>query len=205
MNAPAMPRLDDIRYGGVTIGLWSVTEDETALAQLCAERGIAPRHDGAGSAARRIERLVEQLLLQNMVGSASLEHDASGAPFVPHNDTCISISHTRGLVALSLAQFKHGVDVEYHSDRIGRVSRRFLTADELSRFTDVNTQLIAWTAKEAMFKCAGDDTLTMTCFTIDRLPDGHDTGLGQGPQGEYKLATWPINQRFILTLSIPLL
>ena len=99
----------------------------------------------------------------------SLRHDDKGAPIavatrpMPH----LSISHTAGLVCLACnTGHPIGIDVERYSERILRVRSRFLHNDEMAAISpdDITANLIAWTAKEALYKVGGN---TRTNFAGD--------------------------------------
>ncbi len=196
-----MPRLDDIVFDNVTVSLWHVTESLQELTMLCTREGIT-LGELPCSVARCSEMSVERLLLNATVGVRRLEHDADGAPVVPDLDARVSISHTRGLVALAVSrQARHGVDVEYRSDRVARVVERFMNDDEQQRFVTIDEQLLAWTAKEAMFKAEGNSKLLMTAFQVDRLPDGITCGVGHSATTVYDIMTRTVKD-CILTLTI---
>ena len=70
----------------------------------------------------------------------------------------ISISHTKGYVAVLLGDPKKevGIDIEYYSGRVRKVAHKFMRADEqesLFRGTETWSLLLHWSAKETMFKC----------------------------------------------------
>ena len=74
-------------------------------------------------------------------------------------DDCrhISISHTRGYAAILLhTQMPVGLDIEQRTDKVCRVSDKFLSSEEKFFLTSakkkVEAMLIIWTVKESMFK-----------------------------------------------------
>ena len=70
----------------------------------------------------------------------------------------VSISHTVGYVAVILSRdYEVGIDIEYVSERVGRIAARFLRNDE--NFTDCRQLLTAWCAKETMYKLFSSDHL----------------------------------------------
>ena len=157
---------------GTLLYLWNVTETEHELKSQCHTLGIdtAPVQHYR-SARRRTEVMVEWLMVRHVLGDgASIVHDSNGAPFVntshgkaPH----VSISHTKGLVCLAVnASHPIGIDAERIGDRVLRVRSRFLNDEEMT-FIDpenITANLIAWTAKEALYKVGGN---TRTIFAGD--------------------------------------
>ena len=86
-----------------------------------------------------------------------VEKDARGKPFLPDFPGIqISISHTRGAVAVALSERPAGVDVEPASRTLHDwVPARFFTGAERS-LADCPEEVIAvWTRKEALLKRDG--------------------------------------------------
>lgn len=124
---------------GVKLGLWSFVPDKK----------LPPRD---------MERLAVRSLLTSIFGHSDFEigHFPSGKPYVAGYN--ISISHTRGFVAVMLSdKYAVGVDIEYRSDRINRIASRFMRADEEADNTE--RRLVNWCAKEAVYKLFSEDNL----------------------------------------------
>lgn len=116
--------------------------------------------DGVKSASRRSEIIMTNLLVKELFGGGyELCHEPSGKPYLnkegSRSGLFVSISHCRGAVVLAYsARRPIGVDVERTGDRAARVREKFLSDEEL-RFTGLSPwkNTLAWTAKEAVFKC----------------------------------------------------
>ena len=130
---------------------------------------------------RQRERHAEQLLLTAMMGndaSYTIDHEPSGKPFLtsslsPHTTPLphLSISHTRGYVAILLSDDSQvGVDIEYRSDRVERIARRFIHPDEKAE--TIEEKLLLWSAKEAVYKLFSEDRLAF--FDMRMLSIGDD-------------------------------
>lgn len=106
--------------------------------------------DTPRGAKRQQERAAAHSLLAAMLGRpVAILHAAGGAPLVEGHQ--ISISHTRGFLAILLSRSRRvGVDIEYRSDRIRRIASRFLRPDESASSTD--DLLTCWCVKEAVYK-----------------------------------------------------
>ena len=80
-----------------------------------------------------------------------------GKPYLEDGSAFISISHTKGYVAVLLSPLAPvGVDIEQYSTRVQRISDRFVRSDEQieSYQEDVTwSMLLHWSAKEAVYKC----------------------------------------------------
>ncbi len=138
-------------------GLWRLTESPEALW----ERLAHPHWYEADFArlkapARQAEWLAARLLLAEMLGhEARIAYFPSGAPYLPDEPFHLSLSHTRGFVALSLSPERTGIDIEYRSDRVRKIRSRYLSPAE-EAFIDPRHEtehlLVCWCAKETLFK-----------------------------------------------------
>ena len=115
--------------------------------------------------------LAKQVYYENgKNGYRFLEHFPSGAPYLDGENSRISISHTNHLLVVAslpntpeadLSVFSPrtalGVDVE-KADRtqVLKIREKFLSKEELSLISDsdIITNIVAWTAKEAIYKAA---------------------------------------------------
>ena len=161
---------------GVALGLWRITEQACDLPRP-EVADLTAYHGG-----RLLEKLVTYALLRQMTGHDDwvIGHESSGKPFL--DSLHISVSHTRGWAALMLsAEHEVAVDIEYVSDRVGRVARRFMREDEDSG--SLRSQLICWSAKETTYKFFADDRLAFC--------DMRMTSLGLAGQGTLVVENLP--------------
>ncbi len=99
---------------------------------------------------REAERFAVKSLLRKLLQvDVKIAHNEDGKPLVEGYN--ISISHTQGWAAVILSKtYKVGIDIEYQSERIQKIAKRFLRADE--PFTQTSDILYAWCAKESLYK-----------------------------------------------------
>lgn len=148
-------------YEDVSLGLWQIDESPEDFFHLYPhlqklEESLDKRYR---SDARKRETLAVRALLFEMTRNSELfiEHQPDGKPLLS-NHWQLSISHTRGYAALMLSANKRvGVDIEYVSDRVERISRRFIRPDEQA--PDLHHKLLNWCAKEAAYKFYSEDRL----------------------------------------------
>ena len=77
-------------------------------------------------------------------------HDKSGKPYLDGNMQ-ISLSHTKGYCAVIVSDSRAvGIDIEYMSDRVDKIARKFIRNDEPMATTI--QKLLLWSAKEAVYK-----------------------------------------------------
>lgn len=136
-----MVRITNDAEGKVVIGLLEI------------EKGRQAEEDGV------------HCVLTEMLGYEPLvEHNEDGKPMIEGYH--ISISHTLGYVAVILSRdYEVGVDIEYVSDRVNRISSRFLRDDEV--FADTKDKLIAWCVKETMYKLFSSEHLALKDIKVD--------------------------------------
>ena len=145
-----MPLLRIERLGeDATLGLWTLTEEERFFFDnYPCLHSFRKEIDTIGSKQRRLEKLATRALLIEMTKNTELtiEHDGNGKPLVKGYH--VSISHTKGLVALMLSTTR---------DRVSRIAHKFVNTNETM---PTNTHLLlAWCAKETIFKYFSDDNL----------------------------------------------
>ncbi|MCC7051268.1 MAG: 4'-phosphopantetheinyl transferase superfamily protein [Bacteroidia bacterium] len=82
-----------------------------------------------------------------------ISYQADGAPLLSDNEF-ISISHTKKIIAIALAPFAIGIDIEHPASRLEKVVTRFLNNKELAlkeKFSLTELSFL-WNLKEATLK-----------------------------------------------------
>lgn len=107
---------------------------------------------------RKLEWLSVRVLLHAMLEEdKQIGYSSEGKPYLTDNSYFISISHTKGYVAIILnSEVPVGIDIEQYGQRVHRVSDRFMRPDEQVESYQEDTTwslLLHWSAKEAVFKC----------------------------------------------------
>lgn len=119
---------------------------------------------------REAEReAVRRLVACHFGSDADYSHLPSGAPFVEgHEGVCISVSHCLTHAAMAVGPRPVGIDVEIFREQLRRVAPRFLYAAEAEVCRERPELLLRyWTAKEAVFKAARRDGLTISRIEVD--------------------------------------
>jgi phosphopantetheinyl transferase len=144
---------DEFCEDDVRLCIWQITE---AVEDLPHPRNVDL--SAIRSTDRKREILAVNALLAYMTGRDDLviEHDKRGKPQI--QGWQLSISHTKGWAALILSKRQCvAVDIEYKSDRVARVARRFMRPDEQTN--SLPRQLINWSAKETVYKMLSAENL----------------------------------------------
>lgn len=142
-----MPILKKWNSGDSILGIWKIEETVEELRSLLTD---ASCDDSVWlnykSSSRQAEYLAARVLLKELCGMEhNIQHNLSGKPFLSDGSYNISISHTRGYVAVALNPKKEiGIDIEYFSDRVLKIESRFVRKDEIPNSrVDVNLEMCA--------------------------------------------------------------
>ena len=128
------------------IALWEITETLEELLQLSHVISTA----NFNTEKRKKEWIASRLLLNEINPNYSISYNAFGAPEL-NNNSYISISHSKGLVAIIISQQQVGIDIEEISEKALRVSSKFVSINNLKALTAEKATLI-WCCKEAVLK-----------------------------------------------------
>lgn len=118
---------------------------------------------------RQAESRAVGTLVERVFGpDARYCHHPSGEPYIEGRGEYVSVSHSAALAVMAVSEVRVGVDVEEWRPQLRRIAGKILTPEEPSaeRLTD-DELLKMWTAKEAAFKCAADESLTVSVITVD--------------------------------------
>ena len=188
------------------LGLWKMDESAEELALkypvLCEEYADACQrfqHEG-----KRTERMSVRALLVEMNNGTlpEVSYNDAGKPILI-DGRYVSISHTKGVVAVIISE-RHpvGVDVEYCSDRVSKVAKRFVRDDEWTE--DVDALLIIWSAKETVYKLFSEDHLW-----YDEMRIAHFQSMSEGcvevenlKRGITVSVCYLINKDYVLTYAV---
>lgn len=142
------------------LGIWQVEETISELLKMLPEEAhYEEQIQKFKSSVRRREWLASRVLLQTLCGEhKEVAYTASHRPYLVDGSCHISVSHTKGYVAVSLSSITEiGVDIEYISSRVRNIRHRFLSSEELQmlstdRDRELKQLLVCWCTKEAVFK-----------------------------------------------------
>ncbi|MCF6241273.1 MAG: 4'-phosphopantetheinyl transferase superfamily protein [Bacteroidales bacterium] len=146
--------------------LWAIEETEEELFRLFLSSAPQKEIDALNNfknPVRRIERMASRQLIYELLGKKPpIGYDEFGKPFIHGDKRSISISHTKGMLAVQIGNYNAGIDIEYISDRVAKVAHKFLSAPELDTI-DIKQQMLHmyafWCAKETVYKIYGKKRL----------------------------------------------
>lgn len=201
-------------YPGVSLGLWQMDESPEQLFDLYPH--LLPyrsslddkyKNDGRKLEFLAIRALMYEMLRVNGASKGLLSHagdfahNGQGKPLF--RGYHVSISHTKGYVALILSKKSEvAVDIEYMSDRVERIASKFLRKDE--RADSLDAKLVHWCAKETVFKLFSEENLLFEDMRVkpfdtmaDWACDVENLKSGKTARVDFELA-----MDFVLTYSM---
>ncbi len=143
------------------VGLWRIEEpEEFFLEKVPLKRDVSHPH-------KRLQHLAGRYLLPTLFEDFPLEEILiadTRKPFLPDEKYHFSISHCGNYAAAIVSSKQRvGVDIEQPTEKILRISQKFLTLEEkmfldeqMSTAQLLQLATLLWSAKESMFKWFGD-------------------------------------------------
>ncbi|HHU01001.1 4'-phosphopantetheinyl transferase family protein [Xiashengella succiniciproducens] len=143
---------------GALLAVWKITEpEEELISRLRLTDSMERRLSMITHPVRRREWIASRLLIQELNGAtAEIVHAEDGRPTLASMDLHVSITHTRGYAGVLLSpKGPIGIDIEYPSERLVKLSDRFVNDFEAAQMNGINKQTgcaLIWCSKEAVFK-----------------------------------------------------
>lgn len=161
-----MPVYRTYQQGNLKIGIWKTDE---AIEQLRSMLNHFSWYESDyakfTSDKRRQEWLAVRVLLKELCAGEEKEiiYLSDGKPYLKDGSYFISISHTRGYVAIALhPKVKVGIDIEQYGTKVQKLASRFIREDEwvsVQAGDEIYALLLHWSAKEAMFKLLEEEAV----------------------------------------------
>ena len=146
------------KYGDLLWGIRKIRETSDELLNLLDKKDwYLPHICQMNLENRKKEWLAVRVLLKELSGDEKeIAYTEQGKPYLVDNSFQISISHTKEYVAVALSkQHTVGIDIEYISPRIQKISSKFMNEVEIAGISSENEiihLLLHWSAKESMYK-----------------------------------------------------
>ena len=155
-----MPLYRTYIEGEFLLGIWKSDETTEQLLASLEHKDWYREKLAVFSEKRKHEWLSVRVLLKALCGEEKeIAYYSSGRPYLKDGSRYISISHTRGYVAVALhSSCEVGMDIEQYGTRVRKVASRFIRSDEepaMMEGDEVYALLLHWSAKEALFKTDG--------------------------------------------------
>ena len=145
--------------------VWELTESvDTLYQQLNLNESENAAFNKIISEKRKLEFLGIRVALMALLGKETrIEYDAQGKPHLADKSYHISVSHSNKWIAVMAHPTNMvGIDIECPTGKIQKIYQRFLSIieqQELSNGKDIRQLLLAWSAKEALYKIIGKEAI----------------------------------------------
>lgn len=155
-----MPVQFQLNNSGNKILVWYLTESEKELAKQCqlSENDVI-KFSKISNSVMRCSFLAIRIMIKNL-GSSEIIYQKNGKPMIEPG--FISISHSGSWVGVDYSKENEvGLDIEKINSRILKIKDRFLTHEEQLSVCEnqVEKMTLCWSAKEAIFKKYGAETV----------------------------------------------
>lgn len=195
------------------VGIWKMEESMNELLSLFPDRTYYEKELQRFSVDnRKKEWLTVRILIATLCGEGKrVVYSSIGKPYLEDGSFHISISHTRGYVAVALHPSKEaGIDIEQYGEKVRKVRHKFLVPEEdanISKEDEINHLLLHWSAKETVYKMIGvEDTELKQHIRISPFtPQAEGTFTAQEcrtKQQRNYLIHYIIYPDFVLTCSV---
>ena len=173
---------------GCHLGIWEIAEDyETLFRTTYLNDEDIHRLNSFKNLSRKVESLSVRALLQQMTrpDARIVYRQQSRKPYLDDGSCNISVSHSHNRTSILLGKNKHvGVDLEFMSHNIERVSHKFINRQEVisnDPLTRREHLYIHWCAKEALYKICDKENINfqenLTIKPFDMNTQGDITGI----------------------------
>ena len=143
------------------VAVWKATENNKFFQDQLHLDSSEVHELGQMRAHRQREWLSSRYLLHWLSGDQNrrfISKTMTGKPYRVDCGRCISISHSRELVAVVISDTTVGIDIQKKEDKIVRIQHKFVSEEERSRLPEEKLKKyyhVFWGAKEAMYKAYG--------------------------------------------------
>jgi len=155
------------------LGIWKIEETKEEFLSLFQTKDkIEPSIKDITSPSKILERLAVRVLLRLMLKKKQdILYLKSGKPYLMNSNLNISISHTKGYVAVLLGNSKYlGMDIQYITPKIKNIKDKFISENEyINTSKELIHLLLHWCAKETLYKAMGKGLDLKNSFRIEHF------------------------------------
>ena len=146
---------------GVVFGLWEISEELDVLLQDNAFNNLENVNIDLLHPKKQMEYTTSRILIARLCEQIGVDYsgiikDEHGKPHLNGSNYQLSLSHSFPYaVAILNKDRPAGIDIEYPSDKIKRISSKFLNEAELQYREEVTDLCKVWCIKETLYKIYG--------------------------------------------------
>lgn len=161
-----MPLIHFIDKPQFTIGIWEVKEHEY---NASFSKVLHPNYHNDIDNYKNIERKwqihASKLLFEHLNPGENLILN-NKKPVIQNSSKYVSIAHTKDIIAMIIAKFPCGIDVEISERDPSKVQHKFLNKEDFTSGENSKNLLKNWCAKEVLYKIKGDNSILFSDHLI---------------------------------------
>ncbi len=147
--------------------IWKIEEEpEELYKQLQLDEGEKAYYEQLKAGKRNLHWLGTRVLLRKMLKTdeyIDCKVDAHGKPYLVSLPYHISLSHSFDYAAVMIGKDPVGIDIEQVKEKVERIAHKFMRKEELGFISDqykIPQLYVCWCAKEAVYKCFGQQEVS---------------------------------------------
>ena len=154
-----MPLLKITKGTNYKVGIWEFTQDEFNLEQC---KGIHPDYHNDflnyKNENRKWQIFATKQLFNELINNEILISKA-GIPYIKESKKEISITHTQNIIAIIIADFPCGIDLEQNNRNTLKIKHKFNNKEDFNDGDNLKELLKKWCIKEVLYKIRKDNTV----------------------------------------------
>lgn len=161
-----MPLIHFIEKAKFTIGIWKVEEHEY---NANFSKVLHPNYHNEIHTYKNNERKwqihASKLLFEHLIPGESLILK-NKKPFINNSNKYVSIAHTKDIIAMIIAKFPCGIDIEISKRDASKIQHKFLNSEDFTAGENIGNLLKNWCAKEVLYKIKGHRSILFSDHLI---------------------------------------
>ncbi len=154
-----MPLIHFIDKPRFTIGIWKIKDHEY---NANFSKVLHPNYHDNIQNYKNIKRKwqihASKLLFEHLLPGENLILE-NKKPKISNSNHHVSIAHTKDIIAMIIAKFPCGIDVEDSQRDPSKIQHKFLNKEDFTAGESTRNLLKNWCAKEVLFKIKGDQSV----------------------------------------------
>ena len=188
-----MPLIKKIKGKNFTIGVWKIIKSEYDPL-LC--KKIHPDYHSNfldfKMESRRWEVYGTKLLFSELISKNELV-SKNGIPFIKDKVKHISLTHTNDLVAMIIAEYECGIDIESQDRDTSKIKHKFLNIRDFNNIDDKKESLKIWCMKEVLYKVKKEQKILFKTHFFIQKKSNNFFGICQHPKFSFSCSLKIIN------------
>ena len=142
-----------------TIGIWKIEEHEFNPEF---SKVLHPNYHNEIQNYKNTKRQwqihASKLLFEHLIPGEKLALE-NKKPIITNSSKHVSIAHTNDIIAMIIAKFPCGIDIEPSNRDASKIQHKFLNKEDFTSGENTKNLLKNWCAKEVLYKIKGDSTV----------------------------------------------